>query len=161
VEHEIAVGGQRRLPRAAVGEGDVGGIGSRSERELVFQRAVVTVERHVDARPQVAVDDLFEGGDRGVPLGRVVADQVVDPARSSPARRDRGVPRGSDEVEPHDVPARLIVLESDRHSVLREEERVAGPGRAVGDRVVELAAVRNERERELGISIRRCGGPYR
>ena len=52
------VGVERQAGRAGVGEADVRDAGAGSHVELVLQRAGPLVQPQVDARPELAVDDV-------------------------------------------------------------------------------------------------------
>ena len=90
---------EREPLRAAVGEPDVADARSRADEELVLQLAVLPGEDHVHARPEVAVDDALVGAQAGVPLGGVVPEQVVDPARPRALAADGDVPVRAEEAE--------------------------------------------------------------
>ena len=80
VEDETA-GGIDVGMRAGEGNGDLLGVGVGCEDKIVFELALVPVEDQVDARVDAGVLHALVGCHRGMPIGGVVADEVVGSAR--------------------------------------------------------------------------------
>ena len=150
---------EREPLRAAVGEPDVADAGSGADEELVLQLPFLAREDHVHTRPEIAVDDALVGAQTCMPLGRVIPEQIVDPARPRALAADGDVPVRAEEAkrERHAAPFSLLArtLDGKHRLPAREEDREAGALDGVADARVGLAGVGGEGERQLPVGRER------
>jgi len=125
------------------------------DEKLVLQLAVPAVKHHVRPRPEVAVDDALVRAQPRVPLGGIVADQVIDASRRWALSPDGDIAARAEEgqCQRETVRRALFVLESKHCFPAGEEERKAGALRGVAHARIGLAGVRDERERQLPIGV--------
>jgi hypothetical protein len=133
---------------ASVRKRNPGWIRARRDQELVLQLAVRAAEDHVDAGPEVAVDDLAKGGDPRPPRRRIAADEVVDPARALALPGDLGRRVRAHEAESERQPL-VAALEREHGFLPREEEARAARAGRVPDGGALLPRVLDEREAGL------------
>ena len=125
------------------------GIGAGRQVELVLEAAVPAGEDHVDARPEVAVDELLVGRQVRCGLRR---RQVVHPSRARSARLKASRPRWSRGSGAR-ARGRARPSKGKHRLVLGEEEAEARALREVAHALVGLAGVRDEGERQLPVGV--------
>ena len=81
VQDQVALAVYLQLLRPLELYGDRAGVGAGRDQEVVFQLALVPIIDNVDARIDAFVADACVLRNSGLPFGRVVAAEVVGPAR--------------------------------------------------------------------------------
>ncbi len=150
VQDEVALG-IKRFPRDAV-KRQPDGAGARAglDHEVVLELLLVAVVDQVDAAVDTLVGHLGVVGDVGVPLRRVVADEVVTHAGLLVETDGVGAGVRPDELHGHDVAA-IALLQLHHGAGGCQERRVAGTlGQEVDPRI-GLALVDLEAQRELAV----------
>jgi len=148
----------RQAVRALVGELDPRRIGARVNAEFVLERAGDIVQAQVDARPQLAIDDLAVSGQPGPPSGGIAAVQVVHCAGGAFGALGRHGRVATDESQRE---RKLFIcrrVREQQHDALRgHEESAAVALRVKTDAAVGLAAVLDEGERQVRERAQRVG----
>src|SRR5207248_7766419 len=118
-----------------------------ADDEFVLEPARRAPEGHVDAWPEIPVEELPEAPQPGTPLRRVVSEQVAHPLRARLPSLD-GRRLAADEPERERL---LLFAAGEREDRLgpREEEAHPRPLGGVADARVRLACVGNEADWQL------------
>ncbi len=159
---------QLRALRAVELNLDAARVCSRCDVEIVFELSLVAVIDEVDARVDAGVMHLAIHGDARAPVGRVVADEVVQTARHLFAPLDLRLGARARQTHPQDAVALLpltvrtllpAAATQRQHGLVRREEHdVAVAAREEPHARVGLPAVGLELERQFAVSLgRRLG----
>ena len=156
-DHQIAVFVDRQLFRAAVGKPNIFHTCARLHGELVRKLAAVAAEEKIDARPEVAVNNLTVRRQVCMPPRGIVPDQVIDRAAPHGLARDRG-PRIR--VEEAETQHEALAFRGEREDrfVRREVETSRARLRQVVNASVELPGIRDKAKRQIRIRPTGLGG---
>ena len=147
--------GKREPFSSRVSQADVGDACPGADGELVDETPGLAAKDHVDARPEVAVDDLAIGRQTGLPPRAIGVLDVVDGPLTAVARHHTSVRIGAEEAQVQHLLA-LSLGEGQHHFVFGEVEAEAGPLRVVRNAAIGLPPVRHEGQRKLSVGVSRA-----
>src|SRR5919197_1732089 len=137
---EISCGIERKPRGAHVGQANVRGPRAGCNPKLVLEPPGLHGERHVDAWPDVVVDDGGVGRESAVPTTWVSADEVAHRAGLS-SRCCEGRRRLRPDKAQAEARGSEAAVEAERHALVLERGRIAGAARGVPDRSGELPTI--------------------
>ena len=148
LDHQVAVFGHADTIGALIRQADTPCVRPRPDDEAVLQFPHPPGVHQVHPRVELAIGDLAVGGDVGAPLGRVVADEVVDPRRFGFCAHHLHRRVGVHEPEPQGG------LAHGHHQLLGSEEDARAPLlHVVLDALVRLPLVGDEVEGQLPVGF--------
>lgn len=132
-------------------------VGARRDDEVEFQFAPIAVIDRVDAGIHVLDPNPGVAGHIGMPLGGIVADEIVARTRQPIRRRNGGIWTRPHELHT-DGRARAIPFERQNRRGGRQEEAVPSPARDESHSRVRLPVVCLEAERKPAVMRERADG---